>query len=100
MSRANVARIKKLEQAGNRVRDCRHMTDEQLLEAECNYDPERTRLVLAAYRVGGLEAAGGELLRVTFSDDPEKLALALEADRRGDNETVARMLAERYANEA
>jgi hypothetical protein len=99
MSRANVARIKKLERAGNRVADFSRLTDEQLLEAECNYDPERTRLVLAAYRVGGLDAAGEELLRVTFGDDPEQLALALEADRRGDDETVARMLAERYANE-
>lgn len=97
MSRINLSRVKKLETAGKRLWDARLLSDEELLAHCCDYEPEKLGAVLAAYREGGLEAAGDELLTVSLGDDPAKLALALEADRRGDLETVAHMLEERHA---
>lgn len=94
MSRANFSRLARLERTGNRVTDWRYMTDEQLLEAACDYDPPVMSTVIPAFRAGGLDAGFEQLFKVRFSDDPENLALIIEADRRGDFETVARMLGE------
>ena len=60
------------------------MTDEQLLEAACDYDPAVMSTVIPAFRAGGLDAGFEQLFKVRFSDDPENLALIMEADRRGD----------------
>ncbi|MGJ0454176.1 MAG: hypothetical protein ACR65T_13255 [Methylocystis sp.] len=92
MTRANLTRLVRLERTGNRVTNWRYMTDEQLLEAACDYDPAVMSTVIPAFRAGGLDAGFAQLFKVRFSDDPENLALIIEADRRGDCETVARML--------
>jgi hypothetical protein len=97
MSKLNLSRIKKLESIGHRVNNFRYMTDEQLLASACGNDPAIVASVTPAFRTGGLDAGFEELYRVLFRDDPENLALILEADRRGDDETVARMLDGRYA---
>lgn len=94
MSRINLSRIRKLEIVGDRVTNWRYMTDEQLLEAACDYDPAIMSSVISAFRAGGLDAGFEQLFRMRFSDDPENLALIMEADRRGECETVAHMLGE------
>ncbi len=94
MSRANLSRLRRLERSGNRVTDWRYMTDEQLLEAACNYEPAAMSMVVPAFRAGGLDGGFNQLFKVRFGDDPENFALIMEADRRGDVETVARMLGE------
>lgn len=97
MSRINLSRVKRLEAIGNRVTDWRHMTDERLLEVACDYDPAIMSSVMPAFRTGGLDAGFNELYRSLFEADPEKLALILDSEERGDDKTVARMLEERYA---
>lgn len=94
MSRANFSRLTRLEKAGHRVTDWRYMTDEQLLKAACDHDHRVMSSVIPAFRSDGLDAGFEQLFKVRFSDDPETLALVIEADRRGDCETVARMLGE------
>lgn len=54
MSRGNFLRLRRLEKTGNRVTDWRYMTDEQLLEAACDYDPAVMSTVMPAFRAGGL----------------------------------------------
>jgi hypothetical protein len=97
MSRISLSRVKRLETAERHFGDASQLSDEDLLAVCCNHDPERITPVLVAYRAGGLEAAGEELLKASLGDEPDTLSLAIEADRRGDFETVARILEERYA---
>lgn len=97
MSRGNLSRLKKLEKTGNRITDWRYMTDEQLLEAACDYDPAVMSSVIPAYRAGGLDAGFAQLFKERLRDDPDNLALILEADGRGDVEIVARILGEANA---
>jgi hypothetical protein len=99
MNRGAQRRIEKLEAIGRRVTNFRYMTDEQLLGAACGNDPAIMALVIPAFRTGGLDAGFNELYRVLFRDEPEKRNLILDAARRDDYATVARMLEERYARE-
>lgn len=53
MSRANLARLATLEKTGNRITNWRYVTNEQLVEAACGYNP---RVVTSSHRQSNVPA--------------------------------------------
>ncbi len=70
MSRANLARLATLEKTGNHITNWRYMTNEQLVEAACGYNP---RVVTSSHRQSSVPA--GALAAPTAPSLPEEQAI-------------------------